>query len=473
MKAPERSALSHETEPPQSSAGKDHLESQRLAPPLTENKALRSEGKQQQKSRSKILSAIKFNRKRQNLDREIHEEFEKYRRRERRLNLETWLCIATWWLLKSRKVCYVLAHARNEDRPLDPTEGVWEAQISYEQASADLLKSYWIVEEVILERLEHEELSTSCLEKLSDLAASADAELVRRHNPDSEAPMCTQALRHQNLNLVEPYAQLVEYPDNMPQGLDDLQDSPFRFMVVDVQHACRPDEKVIYRKFVNCQFGPHGSPTRSFSAPYMLLLSCRDGCSDLFISLINQHGTINLRRAAYIADFKMFEEDTRQDGGYLLLFPSQRAVVKFLQPRDKTEFLEHLETLFVRLRDRRAQTDEVQIFREALTFYETRHTSPLDGEPGGALTTEMHTLCEATLFEQTQTEIWRTVRRLVICSNPSSNAMFCTSYWLPLSGVQVQRQDENIALKWSDCSQAHSRPDGEYGQWWSFVYNEK
>ena len=433
-----------------------------------------SSGIDEDTSRAHFMPSLNLQRRRPDLDGELDRSFRtSLNVIGTHIKLDTWLCIATWWLLKSRKVYHSLQIPTSQDEsdPVDPMEGVWRAEVSFPQSYADLQKSSWIVEEIIIERLQDTSLSASSMDKLNDLLNTIDTEFDRRRSAEAGGIACTtRELRRQNLSLVEPIIQPLEHPQNMPQGLDELRYSPFRFMVVDIQHACHPSERVIYRKFINAQFGTHGFPTRSLTAPYILLLSCRDGSSDLLISLINQHGTINLSRAAYIEDFKRFDEDTRMDGGYLLQFPSQRTIVKFVHSQDKIQFLGHLRRLFEGLKDRRARPGEVLICREALQLYETRHPHSDDGEPEEPVA-QLHALCEVNLYEQTEHENWQTVRRLVICSNPSSNAMFCTSHWLPLSQIQVQRQDEKISLSWSDCGQVTSHRDGSYGRWWSYIYN--
>lgn len=391
------------------------------------------------------------------------------------MTLDIWLCIATWWYLKSKTICDAINKptSQEENNTGNRTEDAWEPEISFVQATADLLKSIWIVDEIILRCFDDPGLSSaSTVDKLRYLIKSIDTELRRRRKPGSDSPMGTlRDLRDCDFKLFEPYAQSIEEPRSIPQGLDDIQYSPYRFMVADMEDACHSGEKVVYRKFVNARLGPHGFPTRSFTAPYMLLLSCLDGSSELFVSLINQHGTLNLVRAIYRDDFKMFQEDTCMDGGYLLSFPSLSTNVRFLHPQDRVEFYGHLRRLYEGLRVRNPRLGEVLICRQPLAFYETQHSDLPSSEPGETSLPEMHTLCEVSLYEHTPSQSWQTVRRLVICSSPSSNPVFCTTYWLPLSRVRVQRQDDQVVLSWSDCGQIHSRPDGEYGYCWSYIYN--
>ena len=69
-----------------------------------------------------------------------------------------------------------------------------------------------------------------------------------------------------------------------------------RWITVDEEDAGREDEKVLFRSFVNASIGAKGTRMRTKGAPYMLLLSTKEGLSEPQVTICNQSGTLGLTR---------------------------------------------------------------------------------------------------------------------------------------------------------------------------------
>lgn len=69
-----------------------------------------------------------------------------------------------------------------------------------------------------------------------------------------------------------------------------------RWITVEQEDAGDEEEKVLFRTFVNAGIGGKKFRMRTKGAPYMLLLSTRDGESEPKITICNQSGTLCLQR---------------------------------------------------------------------------------------------------------------------------------------------------------------------------------
>lgn len=69
-----------------------------------------------------------------------------------------------------------------------------------------------------------------------------------------------------------------------------------RWVVVDQDDAGDEDEQVLFRTFVNASIGVKRYRMRSRGAPYMLILSTKDGESEPKVTITNQSGTFGLSR---------------------------------------------------------------------------------------------------------------------------------------------------------------------------------
>jgi hypothetical protein len=69
-----------------------------------------------------------------------------------------------------------------------------------------------------------------------------------------------------------------------------------RWITVEQADAGEEDEKVLFRTFVNAEIGAKRYRMRKKGAPYMLLLSTKEGESEPKVTICNQSGTLCLQR---------------------------------------------------------------------------------------------------------------------------------------------------------------------------------
>lgn len=109
---------------------------------------------------------------------------------------------------------------------------------------------------------------------------------------------------------------------------------------VDIDTAGTMHEGLLYRTFVNARLGPETQSTKPSRAPYMLLLWIKTGGNDLFVSLCNLKGTVNLSRKILPKDLYIhplgsewifiFQAD--------IAFQSQDLQIVFLSEQDMIQF---------------------------------------------------------------------------------------------------------------------------------------
>ena len=69
-----------------------------------------------------------------------------------------------------------------------------------------------------------------------------------------------------------------------------------RWITVEQEDAGEEDEKVLFRTFVNAGIGGKRFRMKTKGAPYMLLLSTKEGESEPKVTICNQSGTLFLQR---------------------------------------------------------------------------------------------------------------------------------------------------------------------------------
>ena len=99
------------------------------------------------------------------------------------------------------------------------------------------------------------------------------------------------AVHSQNLDIWEPLQPEEELGNHTLLGLENV-----RWISVDQEDAGNEEERVLFRTFVNAGIGSKRLRMRTKGAPYMLLLSTRNGESEPKITLCNQSGTLCLQR---------------------------------------------------------------------------------------------------------------------------------------------------------------------------------
>ena len=150
-------------------------------------------------------------------------------------SLESWLRIATWWLVKSRIILRALNQKGIQLRRTDTSEfeSRWESTVSEEQASLDLLKSSWIFEEIILKQRDNESFSYVYIQKLAkDLMRNIDVDLRdNRASVTGVSQADHDGLKRLNTGLLEDFQQSLEAKSHVPKAIDDPS-TPFRWMDV-------------------------------------------------------------------------------------------------------------------------------------------------------------------------------------------------------------------------------------------------
>lgn len=82
--------------------------------------------------------------------------------------------------------------------------------------------------------------------------------------------------------------------------------------------------------------------------------------------------------------------------------------------------------------------------------------------------------CEVRIMERSYGDAWRSTRRLVISSSAAEKNPGCMEFFMPLSRVQVCREDvsRQVLLRWSDtCQERLDKTDGSYNTLHSYVYD--
>jgi hypothetical protein len=83
--------------------------------------------------------------------------------------------------------------------------------------------------------------------------------------------------------------------------------------------------------------------------------------------------------------------------------------------------------------------------------------------------------CEVRILERSFGEGWRSIRRMVVSSSAAEKDPRNTELFMPLSRVQIAREDfsRRVFLQWSDTCQARSdKTDGSYNVLHSYVYDD-
>ena len=388
---------------------------------------------------------------------------------------ESWLRLAVWWLVKSRTISKLLAQTSSlRRRTEEPThQNFWDNTISAEQAYADLLKSSWILEEIVLAGTIDGDLTYTHIRRIiKDLANSLDRDLLERRGENSDLPAFDSSIvfKH-NLLLLEDFEQAIEAKENVPKAMDDPASS-HRWLEVDQDNAGYKYEKVMFRTFVNAQLGSkEGERSKSSNAPYMLLLWTKAGESDLLISLCNHPGTVNLSRNLVAEDLKRLE-NRDENMPISIDFPSQEAEVKFLDSKEVLDFFDVPRHFFAAMKERNPRPGELSIYQAPLSTYcDSRPQSDHTWQTDGSISSGKSSSCGIRVYESMAKRCWKATRRLVISSAPCSTNPVCVSHWLPLDHIRIIVEGPNVMITWSDCGQLKKVRDGNHG--WTYSYNYK
>ncbi|KAL8716587.1 MAG: hypothetical protein Q9225_006097 [Loekoesia sp. 1 TL-2023] len=333
---------------------------------------------------------------------------------------ESWICIATWWLLK-RKV----AGEKLKRRP--------------RKLANDLLKA----------------LKTDLHRRQRDR--------YRRSVPG------TDVLLKQDLSLLESFEQIVEAKESAPQAMDDLTTSQ-RWITIDTDHAGFEEERVMFRCWVNAQIGRRNERSKSSNAPYVILLWTKAGESEIFVSLCNQRDTLNLSRKLTAEDVEDWDSLDGDSTALHLEFPSQPAEINFLAAWHFEKFREGPKQFFNAVRGRDPRSGELTIFHTVLNSYRNTNPSSPSERSNGDAQQGSFDACELRVYEQMDDMCWKTVRRLVVSSAADSKRLGSVSHWLPISNVRLQVEDRTVTISWSDFGHLEKKTQGNYNPYYSYVY---
>ncbi|KAL8935897.1 MAG: hypothetical protein Q9211_004456 [Gyalolechia sp. 1 TL-2023] len=347
----------------------------------------------------------------------------------------------------------------------------WEDTTSENQAYADLLKSSWIVEELIRKRKVAGDLSKRQARKLViDLLKALKTDLHRRqHDKYCRVIPETAVLLKQDLSLLESFEQTVEAKENVPQAMDDLTTCQ-RWITIDKDHGGFADERVMFRCWVNAQIGQRHERSKSSNAPYVLLLWTQAGESEIFVSLCNQRDTLNLSRKLTVDDLEDWESLDKNATALHLEFPSQPAEINFLAMWHFQQFREGPNRFFNAVKGRDPQSGELTIFQTVLQSYRNTNSSLAFEASGSDTEQRVFDSCELRVYEQTEETCWKTIRRLVVSSAADSKKLGSVSHWLPISNVRLQVEDSTATVSWSDCGHLEKKNQGNYNPYYSYVY---
>ena len=399
----------------------------------------------------------------------------------RRLNARDWLRVATWWLLKAR------FNTRVEERSAYlSTRGSFSVsgisnggRPAINQAYVDLLKASWILYDIILKD-DNDKASLMTDENrkmfltLSDGINEDLSDFQPVDSPEKDTLLC------QNYNiweLLQPEEETYDQEDLLPA----LENG--RWVTVEQDDAGEEDEQVLFRTFVNAAIGGKRHRMRSKGAPYMLLLSTKEGESEPKVTLCNQSGTLCLTRDFTIEDLQDKELPSNPFVGsgitprdtIPLNFGRMNVTVGFTNEDDLQQFMYIPRAYFdaVKRREPRQfeKATETLLFKSSVEVFEQFKASTM--KPMNPR--QIFRSCDLRVLETTGKEGWRTTRRLVISSSAGEQRPWCMELFLPLSRVQIRRDGlaRQLTMRWSDCTHEKAdKTDGNYNKIYSYVYDD-
>ncbi|KAL8632425.1 hypothetical protein Q9189_001800 [Teloschistes chrysophthalmus] len=392
----------------------------------------------------------------------------------RRLNAKDWLRVATWWLLKAKFNAPELTKTSSTESQASLKVSDHSSS-STNQAYVDLLKSSWILHTVILSENNLSSLLTDENRKL--FYNLSDVSLCKFKAPDTVG---REGLVNQNINiweLLQPEEEETIGEDSILPELDSQ-----RWITVEQNDAGEENEKVLFRTFVNAAIGSKKYRIKSRGAPYLLMLSTKDGESQPKITVCNQSGSISLTRDFTSDDFQGELDSGRPqpadedvDDGIPLNFGKMKMTVAFVDSGDQQRFMDLPRTYYnaVKRREPRQleKATETLLFNHSVELFEQLEPSTL--KPLSPRQ-QFHS-CNLRILETTGKEGWRTTRRLVISSSVREKRPWCTEKFLPLGNVHISREDlaREVTIKWSDCTHERSdRTDGSYNRIYTYAYDQ-
>lgn len=388
-------------------------------------------------------------------------------------SVEKWLRLAIWWLVKSRIISHVLAKDEVKRRGMDASQhqSRWHSTISAEQAYTDLLKSSWILEEIVLAGAADEDLSYVSVRKMvRDLSSSLHNDLSESRNVDRnlESFKGYVPLKY-DLQLLESFEQTIEAEESIPAAMDDPI-SALRWFEIDQDNAGMQREKVLFRTFVNAQLGSRYDRSKSSSAPYMLLVWTAANECDMFVSLCNHRGSVNLSRKLAVEDLEKYMAGD-DNTFFSIKFPTQEAEIKFLSQDDAVGFFTQPQIFFAASKKIRPRSGELAIYQTSITTYCDSSPRAVRGEgTASAMVSSETSSCGLRVYESMPDKCWKTTRRLVVNTPPDSTKPECVSHWLPIDQIKMVVGGTKVTVKWSDCGQLKRKELGNFAFQYSYIY---
>ncbi|KAL4803420.1 hypothetical protein BDV18DRAFT_162984 [Aspergillus unguis] len=396
-----------------------------------------------------------------------------------RLNARDWLRLAVWWLLKARTNLAncerpTLVSARGSMSPSTASSN------SSHQGYVDLLKASYILYDVVLKRQHPQSLTIDENRKLisdiSDGLKEDFSQFISVDIPD------TTTINSHNLEIWEPIQPDETSYTNIEVllSLENVQ-----YSTVELEDAGAEDERVILRTFVNAGIGGKKFRMRTKSAPYMLLLSTIEGESEPKITICNQSGTLCLKRDFTTEDLAQLIRvsntslsgvpNARISEPVTLKFDSVPVSISFQYATDLGQFINIPKAYFDAVWQREPvdseQFSESVIFKSSVDMVEQLRAPIMKSMNPPIITPS----CQVRILERTFPEVWRSIRRMVISSSAAEKSPRSLEFFMPMSGVQIQRSKESrsLQIKWSDTGQERSdKTDGSYNPVFSYVYDD-
>ena len=286
------------------------------------------------------------------------------------------------------------------------------------------------------------------------------------------------AILDQNINiweLLQPEEDIFDENGLQPE-LDNQ-----RWITVEREDAGEEGETVLYRSFVNAAIGSKRCRIKSRGAPYLLLLSTKDGESQPKVTICNQIGTISFTRDFTTDDLPdnplskaTSPGEIHTNDGIPLHFGKPNINIAFTNHDDQDRFMDFPRSYFNAVKRREPR----QLDKATETLLYDRSVEVLEQLKPATLkpftSRQRFRSCNLRILETTGKEGWRTTRRLVMSSSAGDKRAWCTESFLPLSNVRVHREEGTAAIliKWSDCSHEWSdQTDGNYNRIYSYVYD--
>ena len=395
----------------------------------------------------------------------------------RRLNAKEWLRVATWWLLKARFNTRVDVEPQRY-RARGSFSVSSGAKSAINQAYVDLLKASWILYTIILRDDNVSSLMTDENRKLFYNLSDGINEDLNDFQPVDAPERDTLLAQNYNIwELLQPEEETYDEDDLLP-GLETG-----RWITVEQDDAGEEEEKVLFRTFVDAAIGSKKYRMRSKGAPYMLLLSTKEGESEPKVTLCNQSGTLCLTRDFTIEDLPDGElslgpfasSNLNLQEAIPLSFGRTNVNVAFTNEEDLETFMYIPRAYFAAVRRREprqlAKATETLLFSRPIEVFEQLKASTM--KPMSPR--QQFQSCDLRVLETTCKEGWRTTRRLVISSSAGEKRPWCTEFFLPLSRVQIRREGiaRQCTIKWSDCTHEISdKTDGSYNRVYTYVYDD-